>query len=75
MSTLTQIHSLAKSWDIDTTLKAANSLAKSLPFDPARGPGDLISVSAGLTGQSGRCNPEKAKEFGERFLPKLDDMP
>ena len=24
---------------------------------------------------SGLCNPETAKDFGERFLPKLDDIP
>ena len=65
----------AMSWDISATLKAANSLAENLSFDPARGPGDLVSLSAGLTGRSGQCNPETAKEFGERFLPKLDDMP
>ena len=56
----------AMSWDIDTTLKATNSLAENLPFDPARGLGDLVSLNAGLTGRSGQCNPETAKE---------DDMP
>ena len=65
----------AKSLDIDTTLKAANSLAENLPFDPARSLGNLVSLSAGLTGRSGQCNPETAKKFGESFLPKLDDMP
>ena len=65
----------AMSRDIDTTLKATNSLAENLPFDPARGPRDLVSLSAGLTCRSGQCNPETAMEFGERFLPKLDDMP
>ena len=50
-------------------------MAENLPFGPARGPGDLVSLSAGLTCRSGQCNPETVKEFEGRFLPKLDDMP
>ena len=65
----------AMSWDIATTLKAANSLAENLTFEPARSLGDFVSLSVGLIGRSGQCNPETAKEFEESFQPKLDDMP
>ena len=39
----------AKNRDIDTV----NSLAENLSFDPAQGTGDLVSLSAGLTGRQG----------------------
>ena len=45
------------------------------PFDPTRDLSELLSLSTGLTDRNGKCNPETAKEYGELFLPKLDNKP
>ena len=45
------------------------------PFDSARDPEELVSLSTGLVDKVGACNPEKARELGEAFLPEMDNKP
>ena len=57
----------AKSRDIDTSVRAVNSLAENLSFDPAQGPGDLVSLSAGLTGRQGCVTPKQQRSSENAF--------
>ena len=49
----------AKSRDIDTTIRAVDSLAENLSFDPAQGTGDLVSLSTRLTNRQGCVTPKQ----------------
>ena len=43
--------------------------------DPNRDPQELVSTGSGLKDRSGTCNPETAREFGEKCLAELDGKP
>ena len=65
----------AKNRDTSAVKQISELVVDWSPFDPDRNPDELLSLSTGLKDKDRICNPECAREFGESFLPELDQMP